>query len=352
QSARTELIARLRFLTNEATAETFGPQKMPWLIPDEFKEEWAIVTLSMVSAATTNLAFEYPETRTAAGKNILSLVEHMLSPALRNFEQRAWAVEALDSLDSPYGQIGYLGHLNFMLSALAMLGENRHEELFVRVSQALARRAEAAPSHYLETFPNTIFTADNMVVMASLAIFSRLHGDCFSDLLARWKQATLSKVCEQSTGLIPFYVNSTGRGTGSPRGSGLGWNSFYLPFIDEELAAQQYQLTVRHLARRLPLGFAGLNEFLPSEGGQADIDSGPVVFGLSSSGTGFILAGARWHQDDSFALGILKTAELVGSSVTSAKGKRYLIAPLVGDAILLAMRTARPWDTRFIKERP
>lgn len=347
---KTEILERRDYLLQQVAPQEFSLEKMPSYIPDQFKEEWAIGTLSMTSAALTNIAFDYPETRERAVHAITQMIELMLSPELRKFELRAWGVDALDALENGRGQIGYLGHLNFMLSAHQLLGETeRYSGLFRRITSTLARRMESAPSHYLETFPSAIFTADNMVVAASIANFDRVHGALHKDLLERWVASTKSQVVDKSSGLIPFYVDSDGRGAGVPRGSGTGWNSFYLPFVDPVFAAEQYALMKAHLVIRLPFGFSALREYLRGDTGGADIDSGPVILGLSTSGTGFGLAGARWHKDFELQAEILRTSEFVGSTVGGQGRRRYLLAPLVGDAIMLAMRTARPWNTRYLK---
>lgn len=345
---RRDLLSRRSYLLQEV--ESFSMSKMPSFIPDQFKEEWAIGTLSMTSAALTNLAFELPETREESIRAIEKMVELMLQPELRNFEKRAWGVDALDALDTDYGQIGYLGHLNFMLSALGLLGGDFRPELYQRITAALARRMEKMPSQYLETFPGVIFTADNMVVVASIANHDRIFAPAYSPLVERWVKSTREKVCEKRSGLIPFYVDAEGNGLGVPRGSGVGWNSFYLPFIDKTLADEQYALSRQHLLQKLPFGFYAFREYLPFDEGGADIDSGPVVFGLSTSGTGFGLAGVHAHADREIEAGILRTAEFVGMTVGSQERRRYLLAPLVGDAIMLAMRTARVWDSRFLKK--
>lgn len=347
---REDILRRREYLIRETAVPERLLGKMPWFIPDQFKEEWAIGTLSMTSAALTSIAFEFPETRAQSISHIELLIRTMLSTEIRNFEKRAWGVDALDALENGAGQIGYLGHLNFMLSALRLLGGGaQYLDLYQRVSAALARRMEAGASYYVETFPGVIFTADNMVVAASLANYDREFGPVHEDLLKRWVTRTKERVCESRSGLIPFYVDAEGNGLGVPRGSGTGWNSFYLPFVNKEFAAEQYRLLVKHFVVRLPFGFAAVREYMAGDDGSADIDSGPVLFGLSTSGTGFSLAGTAWHRDEGLQTGLLQTAELVGTSMGSTGSQRYLLAPLVGDAIMLAMRTAQPWDDRYIK---
>ena len=84
--------------------------------------------------------------------------------------------------------------------------------------------------------------------------------------------------------------------------------------------------------------------------GQGDVDSGPLVFGTSPAATGFAMAAARSLGDAEWLGGLLSTAEWVGV-VTPGPRRHYLTAPLVGNAIVLAMMTSRPWDDRYVATR-
>ena len=75
-----------------------------------------------------------------------------------------------------------------------------------------------------------------------------------------------------------------------------------------------------------------------------DIDAGPIIFNLSPSGTGFAIGAATSLEDMEFRNQLLKTAEIGGSTVTWLGKSHYLLAnvALVGEAIILAMRTSAP----------
>ena len=76
--------------------------------------------------------------------------------------------------------------------------------------------------------------------------------------------------------------------------------------------------------------------------------SGPVVFGLSPAATGFAMGGAALWGDQTALKGLLRTAELVGGTVSFGGQRRYALAPLPGDAVILAARTMTRWDGRFV----
>ena len=146
---------------------------------------------------------------------------------------------------------------------------------------------------------------------------------------------------DQETGLLASLM-STG-GTISPmiKGSYSALNCYYLSLIDIEFAKQQFQILKKYFKKTLPL-ITGIKEY---HSGKClfgfDIDVGPIIFGLSPSGTGFALGAATMCNDYRFRKQILRTAEIAGSTVSYNGKSHYLLAnvALVGEAIMLAMRT-------------
>jgi hypothetical protein len=117
-----------------------------------------------------------------------------------------------------------------------------------------------------------------------------------------------------------------------------------LSFVDEALARDQFARLLAVFGEPLPFGALALREWPAGVAKDGDVDSGPLVFGLSPSATGFAMAGPAMLGDDERSRALLRTAEMVGVTV----GSRYLLAPLVGDAIVLATSTATPWTDRFL----
>ena len=117
------------------------------------------------------------------------------------------------------------------------------------------------------------------------------------------------------------------------------------------LALEQYRLLKTNFAVKLPFGLASLREYPRGYSGPSDVDSGPVIFGLSTSRPGFMIAGARLGKDPGYLQGLLTTAEAVGSTAGTGDVRHYLFAPVVGEAILLAMKTACQWDDRYVQAK-
>jgi hypothetical protein len=345
--AKQDILARRHYLLQRTAAETFGEHDLPIALGSVFQKEWAIGTLSMTAAALTNIAILYPETADESRKAVAGLIERMLKQDIRDFEVYHWSVDPLEALDADKGQIGYLGHLNFMLGAYRVLGgDSRFESLHHQISAALARRMDNSKCPYLETFPAAIFVPDNMVVVASLQLYNKTYGDKHLGVVNKWIEFSKTKLIQAETGLLYPYVSQC-EGVGVVRGSFSGWNSFYLPFIDKQLADQQYT-ALRRTFLDDPLGIVGIREYPKGIRGSGDIDSGPLVLGLSTSGTGFAVSGALHSGDNQNYNNLLQTAELAGTTIGTSNKRWYAFSPLVGEAIMLAMKTACTWDSQAL----
>jgi hypothetical protein len=345
-ATKTELLARRDYLLERVRLQSHAVAGAPAYLDSQFQGEWALVTYSMLASALTNLGFMFPETRSESLQALEELIERVRTPEMRRFDEARWGEDPLASLDSNNGHIGYLGHLNWMLSAHVLLGgDTRYSALFSSVTNALYRRLHASPGLCLETYPGEIYLPDNLVVFASIANFSRTQHGEYTDLASAWVQHARAALLDRELGILPFHLDQDCKPTGGVRGSGAGWNSFYLPYINEPFATEQYQRINQNLIQwRL---FTGVREYPRGVFGLGDVDSGPALLGFSPSGTGFFIAGAAHAQDAALLTKLLFTSELVGSTWEWNARRRYLLAPLVGDAILLAMKTARVWDLRY-----
>jgi hypothetical protein len=347
-AAENDLLARRRWLLRNVATERFSIKQMPAFLPPVMQQEWAIGTLSMTSAALTNLVFLYPETREESKGAVATMIERVLRDDLASYETNSWGEDALSTLDGNNGHIGYLAHLNFMLGAYRIVGgDARFDHLHRRISDALARRVLQSRHHYLETFPGQIFIPDNAATIASLSIAQLTLGINYQEPISAWLAQTRGCLLEPATGLIRPWIDSDGKGVGPPRGSYAAWTIYYLNWVDRNFAQEQYWLLKTNFAVKLPFGLAALREYPEGYHGHADVDSGPVIFGLSTSGTGFMIAGARLSKDADYLQGLLASAEVVGGTVGARGARHYLFAPVVGEAIVLAMKTACNWDGRF-----
>ena len=259
-------MARRAWLVQRVLTDRTGVADMPEGLGERFRGEWAIGTYSMLVAALTNLSQLYPDTRGENLPVIEGLIDGALAAPLRAFDTSAWGGDALTTLATEQGHAGYLGHIAFMLGAHRFAGgDGRHDARLRAIAEALARRVALAKgtARCIETYPGEWYVMDNVVVMAALANADRALGaDIGAAAVRAWLEAARGPLIDPATGLLAFQVGSRGDRRQGARGSGAGWDSFYLPFVDEGFAAAQFErLRSVLVARRV--GFTGVLEYPP-----------------------------------------------------------------------------------------
>lgn len=347
---RKDVLKRKEYLISKLRDGKFSVDAMP-PVGYLFQAEWALVTASMTASAITNIAFQFPETREDAIKEIEEIIKVVLSEDLRKIGYMTWDKDPLEKL-SPYNtQIWYLAHLGMVLSSYKYCGgDDSYDSLHREINLAMVQALELAPIPYLETYPNETYSADNTVMYASIKLFDNLYGKDHSELYEKWISYSKDSMVDKKTGIIKSYIIPQSGPSFDSRGSWVGWMSFYLPIVDQEFARDQYTRAKKHFFSKA-FGFKVCREFPKGVNAIGDVDSGPVIFGASPSGTGFITGGAMHQKDYKSLNGFLTTAEFIGTSVSFGGKKHYLFSPLVGDAIMLAMKTAMVWDERYLQKK-
>ena len=340
-----DVLQRRNFLINAlsqkpSAADIFEKSDM------QYTGEGMLGTYAMATYALTNIAMLEPKTANESSRIIAQWIRACLKEPLFAFDKIAWLGEnplepGILSLDR--GHIGYYGHLNLMLGCYSLLNnDGQFKDLHSALSEAIARRMRKFSHRHIETYPYETYPPDNTVAAASLKIAGMALGADYKELLKQWVEES-KKIEWQPYGLIVFQIESyAGKPLQTCRGSNIGWNSFFRPLVDEQYANVQFQRFKKYMLKRFP-GFAAFREYPQGNLFRMDCDTGPVIFGLGGTATGFSVAGARWTKDKRLLTELLRLGELVGMSVTRHNQRRYLVAPLAGDAIMLAMKTATRW---------
>lgn len=326
-AATDDTVARYAYV-----AERIHRHQLPGLAPGHpFDGEWAVVTISSASMAALQLATTNPSQRSDYARDASDFARLLASPELRAYDTKQWGADAFDSRE---GHAGYMGHLVLTMDVACLLGGERDEALHAQLADLLARRVGAG---LLETYPGETYVPDNVVVLAALAQYDACTGTpTHRPLITAWLSAAKRDWLDEENGLLTFAPGQRARG------SGAAWNALYLPLVDEPFAAEQSEKLWTTFGDTAAGGWlGGIREWPRGTEGGEDVDSGPLVFGISPSATGYALSDAvlrdRPERD-----ALLRTAELTGVTI----GGRYLFSPLVGDAITLAARTATRWPTK------
>lgn len=338
-SEKEDVLKRRNWLISKVCVEPRQLIKeMPSGIGLQFQGEWALYSCSMLTKVLTNMADLYLETKNDAIKTIDSLIQIVLSPELRRYDAVRWDEDPIESLKEGESHISYISHLAWMIGNYKKLTtDNKYDELHHSLCEAMNRRIIASPQFNLPTYPEEpIYIPDMLVAIVALHDYSIRNNGKYGDTVAKWLRLAKTEWLDLDTGLL----NSTLEEPSTVKGSYSALNCYYLSLIDSDFAHEQYN-KLKKLFYRDGL-LAGLKEYHDSSPLLGfDIDAGPIVFGLSPSGTAFFIGSATYFNDTKTRSKLLRTAEIAGHTISWDNNRHYILADyaIVGEAITLAMRT-------------
>ncbi len=306
-----------------------------------FDGEWALVTHVTAALGLGQVILAHPELRARYLPALEACAERLLAAETTAFGTDAWGVRGVDGVGPGHAYLGYVGLALGMVRRVAP--DTRFAAAHQRLVDILARRLAEAPFALVETYPGEAYPADVASMIGALGLHERAGGSDHRALLRRVAEMWRARWIDPGSGLLYQRGDAaTGLPAGPPRASGTALAIYFLSFADTELARELFGALSRRQRARF-LGFGGFREYPAGQDGEGDIDSGPVVFGVSVSATGFGLAGARAAGDRALFTSLYRTADLFGVPVDRASGRRFATGGPLGNALLLAMLTAEPW---------
>lgn len=308
----------------------------------QYDGEWNLVTWQMSGIGLCQLVKRFPEQKSRLAPLIERSIDRLLDPATREFETRSWNEDAIDGMPGPKGHLAFLGYANVLLSLWRTIEpENRFAAINDRISEALVRRYASSPIGLIETYPREVYPIDNTPALASLALWQRATGRGGDPLLPRLLEQFQRRYRDPVSGLLYQRVFSdSGLPDDKPRASGTALAAYFLSFADPALSRDLYQ-SLKTSCRADLFGFTAFLEYPPNvAAGEGDVDSGPVIFGLSFSGTAFGLAPARIHGDREVFSGIYRQLFLFGFPIDSDGRRSFALGGPLGNAVVLALLTA------------
>ena len=322
--------------------------EMPKAVGPQFQGEWALYSCSMLSASLVNTTILYKENQESAIAKIDSLIQIVMSPELRSYDRIRWHEDPLESLDGSKSHISYISHLAWMIGGYKRIGgDGKYDKLYHSLCEAMNRRILASSNMNLQTYPGEpVYVPDMLVAIVALKIYSQQYNGKYASTVDRWVENAKTTMLDEETGLIASILPNSRSHKLNIKGSYTALSCYYLTFIDEEFAQDQYERFKKYFLQKSPItGFREYHDRMCWLG--MDIDVGPILFNLSPTGTAFAVGSVTYFGDNTLRKKLLRTGELAGFTV-SRKGKsHYLLAnvALVGEAIMLAMRTATDWSS-------
>ncbi|MFD7841401.1 hypothetical protein ACFV4K_00475 [Nocardia sp. NPDC059764] len=309
----------------------------------ELADMWGLLAHQMTALGLAQISLDHPEWRARYAPVATRAAAKTLRPEMRSVFTVGWHGEdGVTVPDSPHGH-AYLSYPALALGMARLVDPAFPPDLAAQqdaLVTAYERRLLASPTGLIDTFPGEAYPTDVAAVAAAIAVHGRATGVDHSAVLAHWARQLRAVQIDPATGLVWQRMGSDGRAHDAPRASGTGLAAYFAGFADRALARDLATGLFRE--ERSVLGFGAIHEYGGGSTGPGDIDSGPVVLGISVSATAFALAPARAFGNHDVFTRVFRTADLAGLPMRSGDRLRFTNAGAIGNALLLAFLTSGP----------
>lgn len=277
-------------------------------------------------------------------------------------EQARWALAALDSeagrapfsaeLTPPHG-VFYTGWTSWLRGGVVRLAGGpaaapEEAQRFFADTDALAaafsEQLDRTGSPFLPAYPRQAWPVDSTVAVAALGLADQLAGrPIHAPLIERWLRAADTRR-DAATGLLPHRVDpDTGHPVEGARATSQTLTLRFLREVAPDVARRDW-LTFREQFASTVAGVPGIREHPRGVDLPGDVDSGPLILGMSASASVVALGDAVLFGDRPMAAALCGLAEATGFRVDWRGTRRYLGGVLpVGDAFLAWSLMADGW---------
>ena len=350
ESEKADILARRDYLIGKVVT---NPQQlideMPAIVGPQFQGEWALYSCSMLSAALVNTTLIYDEDKETAVSTIDSLIQIVMSLELRAYDRERWGEDPLETLDGNESHISYISHLAWMIGGYKHIGGgDKYDELYHKLCETMNRRILESPNMNLPTYPGEcVYVPDMLVAIVALSVYSQQYEGKYYSTVCQWIDEAKHNWLDKDTGILASFLPDEREGMYDEapiKGSYSALSCYYLTFVDEEFARDQYEKLKSSFLQKRPI--TGFKEYYDRRCWLGmDIDAGPIICNLSPTGTAFAVGSVTYFEDWALRKKLLKTGEMAGTTWHRKNKSHYLLADvaLVGEAIMLAMRTAVEW---------
>gem|GEM_PF-1198571 len=342
-SADSDIAAQLRFL--KSALINGAAENMQQLFPEGYFFNYVLYGLSWINVA---------------------VIEQKPAVTLQAVKEARWAYQKLQSesgraafekaMHPPLG-IFYTGWSNYLLGGIVLLQDptrrqTEEVEAFRRASARIASAFRDTGETFLPSYPGAIWPCDSFAAMLSLQVHDHLLGPTYEKLRRQWL-VDAKKYVEKKHGLLPHSLDViSDTPVQGPRATSQTMLLRFARELDPQWAQQQYEV-FRRLFIAYPVALPGVREYPAGDKGRADIDSGPLIFGISLSSSTVAIGTAKMFGDREVVDGLSRAVEAYGMALRFGGKKRYMFGLLpVGDAFVLWSKTAVPWLERSPRQPP
>ena len=180
-----------------------------------------------------------------------------------------------------------------------------------------------------DSYPGMAWPADAVVGAAALEGCARTVDPSARAVARAWVSRAVLEA-DPATGLIPHAVWRP-----DPRGSSSALMVPFLAEVDPSVGRDQLARALRAYPAWLLGAVPAIREYPRGTDGRGDVDSGPLVFGMSAPASVVMAAASRSSGAPEIGSALLASADLIGWPVTVSGRRRYAAGALpVGDAFV------------------
>ncbi|BDS13912.1 hypothetical protein [Aureispira anguillae] len=242
--------------------------------------------------------------------------------------ERSYAQELFPHTIQPQRGIFYLGWKNYLLGQKLALQNSENWESVDRIQfeqqcAAIYTAYQTTSKVYLASYVDLAWPADNMVAVASLALYNRNLEPKYDLFIKKWIQQVKEKL-DPATQLIPHeveYENAAVRE--GARGCSQSLMLNFLLEIDAKFAQEQFKKYKKQFLDNR-FGLVGIREYRMDTTGLEDVDSGPVILDIGGAAS---LVGQRTmarYKDIETAIVLRNSIECFGVAYTHKQQKKYV----------------------------
>ena len=331
------------------TAPPYAQAQLAWLrdtldegnaerMQSMFPEGW-LFCYALYGLAWVELALREPELSSKALGEARWAMAHIESPQGK---------ESFPPDLKPDHGMFYSAWRNHLLAGILLIQPPEERDLielqqFRRRCDQFADLLRTSPTPFPPSYRGLSWPCDTLPAIHSLVISdSMMKDEAYSAVIRNWL-ATVKEKTESGTGLLPHTAEIRyGDPSSEARATSQTIILRFLRDIDPAWAQEQY-LKFREQFFVTRLGIPAIREYPPPINKPGDIDSGPLITGVSTSATVVGMGVASVYGDYEFAQAISQVGEAIGVPFGHEK-RAYLGGYLpVADAFLVHASTARPW---------
>ena len=237
----------------------------------------------------------------------------------------------------PHGTFYHGWRLLLLVDRAALTGDAAQLAEVSSEARAIAGALDENPLP--SSYPGSAWPCDVVVALAAVHRASRIvEVPGLAGVTKRWFEA-MDAHRDPSNGLLIHQ-----RGESRARGASQSLIQVFLPDIDPERAAREWGI-YKQAFLSPTLGLVGIREHAHGIDAPGDVDSGPLINGVSASASAVTLAAARRHGDVELATVLDREADLLGLPLPAGSGTAFAFGLLpVGDAFVAWARSVSPGE--------